>query len=177
MPRRKRPAQKSPSSSDGDGDGDEAPTVLEVDKLVPPKMNAATICIMQSIASLRASFADESEKKQQAYAEKLTDLMEKLTQRFEEEQNQQETRTRDLLLRLDLEIEKKAFFEKRMVQVVASVRQEAETFQHAISSLYAERIEHCKEGVEMTDQAQQGGGMPLMQGEQTVRARMEKLME
>ncbi|KAK8087936.1 hypothetical protein PG997_002897 [Apiospora hydei] len=162
MPPRKRPAQKPSSSSDGDGDADEAPTVLDVDKLVPPKMNAATICIMQSI---------------QVYAEKLTDLMEKFTQRFEEEQNQKEARTRELLLRLDLAIQKKAAAEEKMMQVVASVKHDAETFQHAISCLCAERIEHCKEGVEMADQARQGGGVPLMQGEQKVRARMEKLME
>ncbi|KAK8055568.1 hypothetical protein PG993_000795 [Apiospora rasikravindrae] len=174
MPPRKRPSQESPYPSDGDAD--EATAVIN-DKLVPPRMNAATKKVMNSIGALRCDFVDLSKKSQQAHAEKLAELEERFMQRLEEEQTKRETRTRELLVRLDRAIQKKAACEEAMMQAIASVKQDTEAFQLAIGSVYADRLQQCQEGVELADQAQQAGGMPLMQGEHKVRARMEKLME
>lgn len=87
-----------------------------------------------------------------------------------------ETRVQSLLERLDRAIQKKAACEEAMMQVVDSVKQETEAFQLAISSVYAERLQQCQEGVAMADQAQSGSS-PLIRGEKEARARVDNLMQ
>ncbi|KAK8050675.1 hypothetical protein PG994_012405 [Apiospora phragmitis] len=178
------PPERAPrkSLSDPDGDVDAATTVVDVTSLAPPKLNDTSIETMNNIASLRYSFEDIRVEKQQDHADKLADLEERFTQRFEGEQHKRETHVRELLERLERAITKKMACEEAMVQVVASMKQDTEAFQLAISSVYAERLQQCQEGAAMAEQAQaqaqaQAGGIPLMQGEQKVRARVEKLME
>ncbi|KAK6841289.1 hypothetical protein PG990_006700 [Apiospora arundinis] len=182
MPPRKRPAAAAAAaaaaaSPASDDDLNISTTVMDMSKLMPPKMNDTSLGVMNSIAGMRRDFVDIGVQKRKEYAEKLADLTETYTQRIEEEEHEQETHVRDLLERLYRALEKKAACEEAMTQVIASVKEEMEAFQLAIGSVYAERLQQCEEGAAMADQAQAGGSGPLMRGEKEARTRVDNLME
>ncbi|KAK7969012.1 hypothetical protein PG996_002545 [Apiospora saccharicola] len=174
MPPRKSVPRVSLSESGEDIDVDD--DFSDIEGLKPPVTNAATLKIMNNISGVRCDFQDVRRKKQQQHAEKLADLEKRFTKRAEEDKYKQETHVRELLERLDQAIQKKMACEEAMMQVVNSVKQDTEAFQLAISSIYAERIQQCEEGIAMAEQAQEDG-IPLMEEEKRQRARMEKLME
>ncbi|KAK8140227.1 hypothetical protein PG984_000293 [Apiospora sp. TS-2023a] len=174
MPPRKSAPKVPLSESEEDINADDSDSDLE--GLKPPASNAAAFKVMTNMSGMRCDFEDVRRRKQQEHAEKLADIGKRFTKRSEGDKCKQETHVRELLKRLDQAIEKKMACEEAMMQVVNSVKQDAEAFQLAISSIYAERIQQCEEGVAMAEQAQEDG-IPLMQGEKRQRARLEKLME
>ncbi|KAK8126628.1 uncharacterized protein PG998_002387 [Apiospora kogelbergensis] len=174
MPPRKKPSAASPPASNEEVNTDA--TAMDLNNLAVPEVNDLSLAVMDSLANMRSDFYTMGLKMRQEHAKKLADIRKSFAKRVKEELHVEETRVQSLLERLDRAIQKKAACEEAMMQVVDSVKQETEAFQLAISSVYAERLQQCQEGVAMADQAQSGSS-PLIRGEKEARARVDNLMQ